>query len=316
MNRPRTLRFRYSLRTLLICFAVICLWCGWQADRAARERAAERVLLAHEAYLLYGLVPAPLGSQWDSFRMFRGRIREQVWGQRHIREVSLVALNDAVLEALDDLPYLKVLRIDAPTPENQSIEAAQQPRRTAPPGSIARILDRHDLVQLDLDGWILSDSDYAALSRNDSLEHLSCTCLNLSEDRLARLVALPRLRRLDILFCQVTGSALAAVPGSASLREVNCSFVPVGEEFARFIARSPGVRVLHVADDSVNDAFVAALGAHPALEHLSLVTPHVTDASVPNLQWHEHLRSLRVESISQEGAARIRQARPRGGTRP
>ena len=54
MWRPRSLRVRYTLRTLFVFITVLCLWAGLHAHCASTLHRIEQVLARHHAVVRYG----------------------------------------------------------------------------------------------------------------------------------------------------------------------------------------------------------------------------------------------------------------------
>jgi len=54
MWRPRSLRVRFTLRTLFVFITVLCIWAGLHAHRASTLHRIEQVLARHHATVRYG----------------------------------------------------------------------------------------------------------------------------------------------------------------------------------------------------------------------------------------------------------------------
>lgn len=299
MWRPRSLRVRYTLRALFVFITLFMLWGGYHTNRGWKEREAERILGRHHSGCGYG--PKKVGSGWISeLRFAYLKLVQLVWRERFITQAMVNAPPEGeVLDAILALPHLEGLSLNpAPsTKEEQELYAEKrivEAKDKMPAGALERIIARRPLRVLELTTWILSDDDCRAIAECQSLEYLGLFGSQCSEEALAKLVTLPRLRHLRMSHCPVTGAGLASVPGSHSLQVIDCPHAPVGREFAAFVGRSPAVTTLTVWSDSVADDFVAALGSHPSLCHLTLISPCLTDRSALTLQQLPSLQGVAI----------------------
>jgi hypothetical protein len=290
MAWPRTIRFRYSLRALLVFLTLLALWGGYHANRAIRERKAEEVLARRHASFMYG--PKLSGQGWQRALAFGyQRLVQLVWRERFITYVSLSApLDSEVLGALEALPHVEemILQPRGLSKEDNVLLVQQSviAKDTFPEGAIAQILSRPNLTSLGLSLWILSDDDCTKIAKHQQLKWLGIDGSLVTEDGFSDLVTATDLRHLSFRWCHVTGEKLKSVPGSKSLELVECEGAPVGVEFARFIARSPNVSGLAISSASIDDEFVARISDHPSLASINLTSASVTDRCIPDLiQW-------------------------------
>lgn len=295
MARPRFIRFRYTLRALLAFVTLLCLWGGYHSERSWRERKAEEVLKRHGASFQYGPVSGG-ESAWSSTVFAYQKLVQSVWRERFITTVCLGQPDDEVVEVACVLPHLRHLQLRPPHaltyPEEGDANPKlplRGPRVPMPEGAVAKILEAHSLRHLVIKGWSLSDNDWAAIARHRTLEGLSITDTNVSEERFAEILALPRLEFIDCGRCDVTGQALAGRAGSLSLNELNGAHTPLGPEAASFLRRSHRLEALWLGHESIDDNFVLRISGHPSLKRASLVGTRLTDAGlvavgrIPNL---------------------------------
>lgn len=309
MRRPRSLRVRYTLRALFVFIALFMLWGGYHTNRSWKERAAEDVLRRHRVSFIYG--PKRSGAGFvASVRFGYLKVVQLVWRERFITGVSIDANPSAdIVDAILCLPHLESLSLSPalPTNEEQWLYISQrvvEAKDVLPEQAVQRILSTSKLRYLTLSTWILNDDECRAISDHRTLEYLNLFGSNISEDALAGMVTLPKLRHLTISHCPVTGAKLATVPGSSTLAVVECLHAPIGTEFAAFLGRTSSVKTLSVQMDTVDDSFVAALGPHPSLAELSVVSPRITDKSVFAV---EQMPSLRYVTF---GSGKVSQVPP------
>jgi hypothetical protein len=309
MPLPRFLRFRFSLRALLVFLTLFGLWGGYHANHGWKERRAVEVLRIHDAgwSSLYSDDPH---DRWYRTRLIYEAIVRKIWREQFLDRVSLRSTggltwaDDEVLDALDDIPNLDRIEL---APSRVSTEQKERLYRKGvwtekvrmPDGALRRVLGNRQLKELELFGWILSDEDCSVVGQHESLMGLSVEACELSEDGFAKLMTLPRLRGVIASYCNVTGCRLESAHGSQSLKNVRVERSPVGPGFAMWLGSCPNIELLHIHSDSVNDEFIANLGPHPSLSDLGLGSANITDsgyanyAKMPRLTPHlkQHLQS-------------------------
>ena len=317
MAWPRTIRFRYTLRALLVFLTLFALWGGYHANRAIRERRAEKVLARRYASFMYG--PKKSGSGWRSSVVFiYESLVQLLWRERFISYVSVSApLDQEVLNALGTLPYLEEVILEPRRmTETERAEFFTNPRSVArvnlPAGALATILGRPKLTKLGMSLWILSDDDCKVIAAHPGLEWLSIDGSVVTEEGLADIAALPSLRHMSFRWCNVSGRNLAGIAGSNVLEIIECEESPVGPEFAAFVRRSPKVAQLLISSSTINDEFVSRVSDHPALSTIWLASSTVTDSCVPDLLRWKSLTAVTFprDALSPEAIDRLKKGRP------
>lgn len=308
--RRRKFGLRYTLRALLVFITLFMLWGGFHTNRSWKERAAEEILRDRGASFQYG--PSPAGPDMRNRLVSAySKVVQVVWQERFITQVEVHgSLEPEVVDAIVALPHLESL-VANPAPRMTDEEVALlrgrhivEAKVAIPAGAVERVLANHRLKSLWMAAWILSDEDCKAIAAHDSLETVNLYGSRFSEEGLAQIVTLPRLRAVMWSYCQVTGEKLASVPGSNSLDLIECYYAPVGNEFAAFIGRSPNVTRVRCYHQSIDDDFIASIGAHQSLEELNLGHTKVTDSSVTVLEQMPSLKGLTVASESFTDAAK------------
>jgi hypothetical protein len=284
MFLPRIFRFRYTLRALLVFITLFAIWGGYHANRAFRERRAERVL----GRAGIDLVAEP------------GRA---IWPYRFIVAARRVpSLNEELAHALIDLPFLRELSVQAPRDAKADATdyfQAISPRAPLSSRAIESVLAKSQIETLSLDGWKLADSTCEAVGRNATLNCVSLTSCGLSEDELVRVASAPRLTDLHLKYCAISDSGRSQMRGSATLKALDLTGTPVRAAIADMIARCPNLKLLTAGAfverldlPCVDDEFVSHLGAHPSIEFLELSESRVTSKSIPTILAMQSLRTV------------------------
>lgn len=296
----RIWRLRYSLRALLVFVTLFMVWGGYHANRGWKERQAETFLVSLGSKLQRGayLPISPYHFIVDA------RVSSK--------------LEPGVVRALSDLPYLRMLTLDAADHRDYGrlgFSETVGAHQVAPQFAIEECLRNAQLHALRLDGWILSDGACRSISQQRQLEVLVLRRCNLTEEGLAEIVRAPKLTILRIPFCNVSGSKLVDSPGSNTLQEVNCHGTPIKPEFGGYLARCSNVKYLEIGysldPKQVNDHFITKLGAHESIETFLMTNAEITDTSIPTISLMPSLKYVSLpESISHHGRKALFAAKP------
>jgi hypothetical protein len=316
MGWPRSLRWRYSLRSLFVVVTLFMIWGGYHANRGWKQRAAEETLRRHGAQVAYGTGRINQGVAETGMSLYQALVH-RLWGERPVREVTLYSnLEPEVVDALAALPELQGLGIGprkfTGTEQNRMYNAGDWgASQSLHEGALAKVLASQNLKRLGFGVWVLSDNDLQAVGQETSLEYLGFVGCKFSERGLASVVTLPRLKHLQMDSCPVTGSQLSGL-SSRTLELIDSRNVPFGDEFAGFVARSPKISDLRVAHATIDDDFVSRLGPHPALSSLQFGSKSVTDEAVLALLKLPQLKGVSVPrgTFSAEAAAQLKEQRP------
>jgi hypothetical protein len=306
LRAPKSLRWRYSLRTLLVFITLFMLWGGYHAGRSWPERRAELVVRPWEVVLHRGPSPPNRLVRYPVYAY--QRLVQVLWGERFIGHVTLcVEPKPEAVEAIAALPNLKGLSV-----YRRSTATGDVPRITIPDGSIECILAKRQLCTLELATADLGARDLRAIARHHSLESVSLSHAKLSDEDLAAMARSPELGLLRFSHCNVTGANLASAPGSTVLHSIECAEAPLGLEFAGFIGRCPNLRYLSIRCDTIDDKCVAALGPHASLQLLDLGRTKVTERSFNTIAQMPSLRYVVLprEGVSPSAMQRLQKTRP------
>jgi hypothetical protein len=312
----RLLRFRYSLRALLVFITLFALWGGYHANRSWQERNAVEVLRLHGGRFLqrghYGGLD-PLTQAGEYYR----QLIQFIWGQPCICIAEISAeLEPDVVDALRRLPYLEMLTLRAPSCgrlDRTTREALPCPLSQPPAGALKRLLRKRNLHNLKLDHWILSDDDVRAIRKHKYLTVLYLESVTMSEDAFATLFGLPHLHNLYLQDCPITGNKLADAPASTSLRSFHSEHTPLAKEFALYVARLRRIEDLNLRGSAIDDSFVDALGGHPTLLSTALYETSISPRAIRVLEEMPLLHSVHLPSHLEGHPAvdRVESARPK-----
>jgi len=291
MWRPRSLRFRYSLRALLVFITLFMLWGGFHAERGYRERQAQNVLkrrcVLHYGHRYTWLQPAG----WYE------RIVQTIWREPCVTGVAIgpapTSAEIAAIASLPQLQWLEVSHYEMPVvqvPDERNLIADRHPA-LLPPEALSTILSKRRLKSLHISQCTLNAADYQAIGEHDSLEFLQINGARISDSDLPALFRPRGLQTINLVQSQFTGAGMDAMPGSPELRDMRCQQAPVCVDFARFLRKCPRLETLLTCGPSVDDAFVQALEQHPTLSEISFCGNSVTDKAIdslltlPKLSW-------------------------------
>ena len=231
MAWPKSIRWRYSLRALLVFIALFAVWCGYHSERSYRERKAAEVLRARGARFVFHHGRDWDKSLWNILRSAYPKLIETTWRDRYITSVRVVTtLDGEVAQAISQLPHVESVTIESsPTrAPGRSLSAGNLVVPSVEPGVVRTLVSGRQLRGVGLICFSLSDADCRALAEHRDFEGFSFHHCQIPENGFARLFALPRLRRVFMEDCSPTGSELTQIPGSASLEDLHIQSTPVG----------------------------------------------------------------------------------------
>jgi hypothetical protein len=314
MAARRLIRFRYTLRALLVFITLFMLWGGYHTNRGWKERAALRVLRQNGASISRESGTNYAGLWGQICGAYRSVV-SRLWGEELVTSVHLYTLDPELIDAVVLLPHLKSFGADfeyIPASERPSLPTDQYCLGTPPEGAIARILNRHELTQLSLGQWTVDTGDLDRISHHHSLVGLSIGSTAMTEAQLAKILHMPHLRHLTICAATFKEMQLNDIVGSTTLESLSCTGSAIPPKLADFVSRSPNMRRLHVSTKELNDDFVAALANHRGLIELILDGNGITDESAQALASLSSLQLLSVRSdcLSPVAIQKIKSSNP------
>lgn len=300
--RRHPLRFRWSLRAMLLFVSIAATACAWLA--AARNRAllqddiiaeveardgtvwVERSgpdwleLLGADRFRRH-IIGAELGEKWKNLTA-EENIDEETTGlltrMRRLSRLRYVSfkiehLTPAVAEALNDMPQLRML----------SVERGYATR------------DAHDSQ--------VADECLTAIGRMRHLEDLMLTRLSISDQGFRSLAGLTSLKslRLDVVappgddFTIDTGPVLlASFPRLPKLETLDLALAWIGNRDLPYLSKLPKLRTLSLWGTQVDGAGLAKLGASHCLEELNIGGDMVTVEGLRSLAGLKRLKTLHL----------------------
>jgi len=290
----RPAHFRYTLRALVVVITIFCLWAGFEANRAYKERVAAQVLVRRGAGLAYwNVLDGELLGKY-----FGGNVRaipspyrivlSELFGGRLVAGVSLHGeVDEEVVSAILRLAAMRSLSVELSSKwEGMSKAELELRRHTVPAGRLTRVLAKQRSLKIfEVHGVLLAEEDWRAIGGANGLASIHLEETNPSETALRDILLLPHLETLRLETCHVTGSELSSAMPSDSLKELQCIDCPLG------------------------DAFIETLSKNPP-RHIWLRDAKFTDQSIPLIEAMPSIESLSRGRLSEEGLHRLRQNRP------
>jgi|GEM_PF-2568811 len=195
-------RFQFSLKTLLVATMAICLFCGYQVNRARRQREAVAKIEKSGGLALYGY-------EWDQ-------------DQDRSKSAPLLEPGPAWLRNLLGIDYLdSVVAIEAQEcemtdsdfvwlldrlPNVSYLELRMNPIGDA---SMPKVGTMRNLTTLRLARTDITDSGLRDIGRNKSLRSLDLCGDRVTDTGLLALSGLTELRSLYIEMTDVTDSGVS-----------------------------------------------------------------------------------------------------------
>lgn len=248
----------YSLRTFFIVVTLVCVWVGWEANRARRQGEAVR-----EVERLGGVVH--FDHQYDEKGSFQSD-REPyapVWlrealGEEHFRHVVVLDLSYGGPRSGANRITNERLALIAGLPDLTTLELGRELGITDE--GLVHLRRLKKLKTLYLYNTSVEGSGLRHLRGLEKLENLNLLGTPLSDEGLCHLAELPRLRSLVLSGTRITDDGLKELGSLRSLRD------------------------LQLNDADITDAGLEHLKRLSAATSISVHRTHVTAKAVSQLQ--------------------------------
>lgn len=168
------------------------------------------------------------------------------------------------------------------------------------------------LRQLNIADISVADLDLSELAGCRNLRTIRLTGMKLESKFLNSVGSLDTLDTLILLKCQLSNEACESVGNIRTVRSLYLRQLDVERDaFAQLLAnleKSPRLRLLELANVPINNESIPSLGRLKQLASLSLGSPEISDAAVPELSTFTHLQQLDISNtlVSMPGQANIR----------
>jgi len=129
---------------------------------------------------------------------------------------------------------------------------------------------------------------------------------------IARLIAFPKLRRLNLDHAKIEVAALATLSDLSRLERLSLNSTSLGDAALRQIAKLPELKRLDMSWSEVTDAGTVELIPCKKLETLNLSWTNISDDSLEHFKNMTSLRRLILEgtNVSQAAVDKLRGSRP------
>ena len=211
--KPKRRWFQYSLRSLLILVAVLCIGMNWFSNRmrrAERQRAAVKALGERYGTVLYDFQVDEEGVENPSAQLPQPEWLRNLLGDDFFRNVVIVHLNRSwdvsqPMKELAWLPALRELYFD-------QIKLTDD--------QLACLEDMSGLRVLFLDRTPLSDAGMVHLKGLSRMRHLDLTDTQITDTGLENLRGMSQLHGLFLSGNAITDAGLEKLTGLTQLQEL------------------------------------------------------------------------------------------------
>lgn len=234
-QKPSRRWLRFSLRTMLIAVALLCVWLAIVCQNAARQKHATEVIESAGGYFTY------LSGDKDYPYIERREARDRLGWLRNligfdffetVGEVDFWERDDSprvhhAIAALGDLPHLRALHIRSAKITDDEMA----------------IIQRLPLHQLTFESCTLTPAGWKSVCRMTNLRILGLYGQEINDAVLENIGAETKIIRLELSGVSVTDAGLTRVNQMPELREVrligNIQLTSAG--VARFEKANPGI---------------------------------------------------------------------------
>lgn len=281
-KRPKRRWLQFSVRTVLLLVAVLCVWLGYRVH-ASRQRAEA---IAHI---------------------------EKLGGQIYYDyQVKLDSDGDPYLVPLTPYPYpewAKPLTEVLFPPRVWSVGLHSIPLSDDDIPFIAGFDGLHTAV---LAGTGITDAGLAELSRLSELRNLTLQRTNVTDEGVASVARMRNLRQLDLSETAVTDKGLAKLKG-LQLRELFLWRLNITDAGVAHLREMKSLERLILDETRVTDAALADIAHLNNLQHwLGLCYTQITDEGLEQLSGLKKLEHINLlyTDISREAALKLKQQLP------
>lgn len=297
------IRFRYSLRVLLLCWILIGIglaWAGVKWREAKRQEAALETLKnswqCHVDYADYdppssgGCFPVPREPTFTDHMVDRFGV-DFLYDVEHLTIYGMS--NEATArtpferwELLQTFPHLKSLEVfDYPEPR-QAWTIEHHPAEVTE--SVRALKGLRELEEVIFSGFTFSKSQLAAFKDHPHLEDLDLSNSNIEPDALSGIETLPQLKILRVhidaslsdghlSFLKMPGADLFSLPACPNLEILDLHSVPCTGQIMQGLSNFPKLRTLYLNEFKVTPAAISSLQKLHQLKLLSLESTHLSD---------------------------------------
>jgi hypothetical protein len=154
----------------------------------------------------------------------------------------------------------------------------------------------------------VTDEDLAAIPDVARLRNLSLCRTSITDHGLMHLAGTKNLSWLDLSFTTASDEGLKAFSGNAGLKQLFLERTNVTEASLPLIAGFKQLEQLDLSRLSIGDGGLAALASLRALKSLFLTSCPISDAGLAHLRGLKQLEHLELEGtrVTQEGQKRLR----------
>ena len=214
-------------------------------------------------------------------------------------------ISDDPLGGLSKMTSLKVLAVDRQNVTAAVLDSLPRPdrlveflaARTPIDDSIATRLPRlTGLRKLRLSGTDVGPETCDAIGGLTSLAELDLSgCPNLTDDAVAKLTALPKLKKLNLYDTPIGDAAAESVAGLPSLRWLNVDKTNITDVGVESLAKLDALTFLHLGSTPISDDAADPLSKMTSLEKLIVTRTEMTEEAAERIR--EALPAAEVQSV-------------------
>ncbi len=310
-------RFRFSLRALLIIFALVAAgfaWINYRVSLAREQRLAVESILAGGGGVSYA----------ESFQpAARGIVREGDpfpgnWYTNLLGENPHLQINGAVVGDLQQSRRgLRSYPINGDhnlqfVPQLASIQFLDARGQSVTDAGLCHLQNVTSLQRLNLSSSAITDDGMDSLVHLEQLEILILTGTVVTDAGVSVISQLPKLRTLNLSGTHVTSAVLQELHSLPDLRNLMLDDTIVGGQPPESLSL-PRLESLSLARTNVGDEWVPLIVQLQRLKEIDFNGTQLTDAGLLQLAELPNLQLLILgtnEGITEEGRAAFYQLRP------
>jgi hypothetical protein len=250
---------QYSLRAFLVVVTLVCLWLGWEANRARRQKQAVDEVLRLGGVVRFDYQLDDKGGLVDDAQPSAPAWLREALGDEHFRKVVTLDLSyggprlgenritDERLTLIEGVPDLTTLEL------GRGFEITDE--------GLVHLRGLTNLKVLYLYNTSVEGPGLRHLTRLKRLEYLALNGAPVTDEGLSQIARFPRLRSLNVAATRITDDGLKHLAGLRTLEQLRLSDMDITDTGLVHLEGLTAATSIEIARTKVTGAGIRRLQA-------------------------------------------------------
>ena len=270
--RPHRVRFRFSLKTLLLLITLMCVWLGLSYSNARRQQRAVEAIVASHGRVGYDRDPHDEAEDLPAGMLAGPKWLRSLLGRHYFDTVVSVTLNGSRAQG-ESRRFADVGHWLADLPHVQRLELSYLEVTGDDLAFVATTVDPESLTCIEME---ISDQAAARLASASRLGHLGLNNVVISAKGVAEFKKLPKLKSFLLSCRHLEVVPIGQVPPSVETYKL-------GDEVVTAFLEFPELRSLTLHATLISDDGVKILSRLERLVDLSIASPNITNGAMQDI---------------------------------